>query len=237
MKLYDQDNKRAELVIEAFYFLDLPEYHLIDEDVVKGSFKKKALECHSNSPRVIAMDSLAKAKANMQWLLLKHANDVALGYLSHKEKFTRRCQETIKKGYDPKKMEFVTFDKLATSLHQPEKAEKLFLVHDLKRANLILEAFYLLDLPKIDLIDQSIVEQSFQKNLLACLPDPEGQKLLRHAKDIAMFFLKEKNSFGEKCLMEIRKKYDPENRATLMTSDSLKDSLEKTTTTDELFVF
>ena len=237
MKLYEEDNKRADLVIEAFYFLDLPDHHLIDEDVVNGYFKKKALECHPNSPRVIAMNSMDKPKANLQWLLLKHANDTALGYLRNKEKFTRRCHDTIKKGYDPKKKEFVTFDKLADSLHQPEKAQKLFLIHDLKRASLILEAFYLLDLPNIDLIDQSIVEQSFNKNHLASLSDLEGQKLLEHAKDIAMFFLRKKNSLGEECLNEIRKKYDPLNRAALMTVDSLKDSLEKTTTTNDVFEF
>ena len=120
------------MIIEAYYFLDLPSDHLIDEEIVKKSYKEKALEYHPNSSNVITMNSAEKEFAKLQWLLLSRAYDVALNYVMNKENFTKRCREKVQSGYDPNKKEFVTFSKLNDSLRQAESStgKKLTLTHD-----------------------------------------------------------------------------------------------------------
>ena len=99
----------------------LPADHLIDEEIVKKSYKEKALEYHPNSSNVINMNSADKEFAKLQWLLLSRAYDVALNYVMNKENFTKRCRAKVSNGYDPNKKEFVTFSKLNDSLRQAEK--------------------------------------------------------------------------------------------------------------------
>jgi len=113
----EEDTARAEIVIEAFYFLNLPLPHMIDESVVGSHFRKAALQCHPDTAKVQAMTSKdEKAKAKFQWELLRHARDVALGYVKEEESFSARCHEMIKKKYDPAKKAHITFDQLKASL-------------------------------------------------------------------------------------------------------------------------
>ena len=126
------------MIIEAYYFLDLPSDNLIDEEIVKKSYKEKALEYHPNSSNVINMNSEDKELAKLQWLLLSKAYEVALNYVMHKENFTKKCREKVRNGYDPNKKEFVTFSKLNDSLHQAENStaeKKLILTHDETESN------------------------------------------------------------------------------------------------------
>jgi len=110
---------RADLVVEAFYFLDLPRLELIDETVVKSKYRKAAVQCHPDSAKVIALTSEEdKAKASLKWQLLQHAKDVALGYLEGQDNFTRRCQNRIREKFDPTKHENLTFETLKKHLDQ-----------------------------------------------------------------------------------------------------------------------
>ena len=113
----DEDAARAEIVIEAFHFLDLPAYESIDKSVVGSKFRKAALQCHPDTAKVQALTSeVEKAKAKFQWELLRHAKDVALGYLEGQDSFSARCQKMIREKYDPAKRENIAFDQLKASL-------------------------------------------------------------------------------------------------------------------------
>ena len=125
---YYEHAKRASLVVEAFHFLELPGYHLISVKVVEARFRKLALECHPDSPRVQAKDAEGQAIAELQWELLQHAKDVALGYLKNEDKFSRRCRDTIQKNYKTENRETCTFNQLRESLKSPTTSEKQFLV-------------------------------------------------------------------------------------------------------------
>ena len=115
---YDEDSRRSDLIIEAFHFLDLPALHLINEKVVEQSFRKIALECHPDSVRVRARDARERSIAEVQWQLLQHAKDVALGFLKNKHYFSQRCKEAIKKKYDPRERDMATFNDLLDSLEE-----------------------------------------------------------------------------------------------------------------------
>ena len=119
---YDEDSKRSDLIIEAFHFLDLPAFHLINEKVVEQSFRKMALECHPDSVRVKARDARERSIAEIQWQLLQHAKDVALGYFKNKHCFSQRCKDSIKKKYDPRDRETATFNDLKDSLDESAKS-------------------------------------------------------------------------------------------------------------------
>jgi len=119
---YDEDSKRADLIIEAFHFLDLPAFHLINERVVEQSFRKLALECHPDSVRVKARDARERSIAEVQWQLLQHAKDVALGYFMNKHCFSQRCKTTIKKKYDPLNRDTATFNELNDSLDESKNS-------------------------------------------------------------------------------------------------------------------
>ena len=113
----DEDAARAEIVIEAFHFLDLPAYESIDKSVVGSKFRKAALQCHPDTAKVQALTSeVEKAKAKFQWELLRQAKDVALSYLQGRDSFSVRCQKMIREKYDPAKRENITFDQLKAPL-------------------------------------------------------------------------------------------------------------------------
>ena len=113
----DDDTARADLVIEAFHFLDLPAYTLIDESVVGSKFRKAALQCHPDTAKVKALTSeVEKDKAKFQWELLLQARHVVLGYLKGRDSVSARCQNMIREKYDPAKRENITFDQLKASL-------------------------------------------------------------------------------------------------------------------------
>ena len=120
----DEDAAKAEIVIEAFHFLDLPAYESINESVVGSKFRKAALQCHPDAAKVQALTSeVEKDKAKFQWELLRHAKDVALGYLEGQDSFSARCQKMIREKYDPAKRENITFDQLKASLEDNGKFE------------------------------------------------------------------------------------------------------------------
>ena len=113
----DEDAAKAEIVIEAFHFLDLPAYESINESVVGSKFRKAALQCHPDTAKVQALTSeVEKDKAKFQWELLRQAKDVALGYLQGQDSFSARCQKMIREKYDPAKRENITFDQLKAPL-------------------------------------------------------------------------------------------------------------------------
>ena len=124
---YEEHNKRADLVLEAFDFLELPGYHVITEKVVEAMFRRQALECHPDSVRVKAKDTVGQAVAEANWQLLQHAKDVALGFLKNKDKFSRRCKDIIQTKYDSKNRLNVTFTKLKESLDSPTTKERHFI--------------------------------------------------------------------------------------------------------------
>lgn len=122
MKAYfdrDEDFARADLIVEAFYFLELPAYHLINESVVAAAFRQKALDCHPNSPKVIAMDQEGKEGAKFQNELLAHSKDVAQSFLQNRKNFSDQCKQRIMENYDPNNKENLTFDKLKKHLEKP----------------------------------------------------------------------------------------------------------------------
>ena len=118
---YNEDSKRADLIVEALHFLDLPVFSLINEDVICSSFRKKSLSCHPDSTQVIAMDDDHKDVAKIQWQLLQHAKDVALIFYKNKHQFPEKCKENVKEKYDKEKREdkIVTFNRLRESLENP----------------------------------------------------------------------------------------------------------------------
>ena len=124
---FDEHSKRADLVIEAFDFLELPGYHLITEKVVEATFRKQALECHPDSVRVKARDAQGQAVAEANWELLQHAKDVALGFLKNKDNFSLRCKDIIQTKYDPINRTSTTFKKLRESLDSPKTTENHFI--------------------------------------------------------------------------------------------------------------
>ena len=126
----DEDAARAEIVIEAFHFLDLPAYESIDKSVVGSKFRKAALQCHPDTAKVQALTSeVEKAKAKFHWELLRQAKDVALSYLQGRDSFSVRCQKMIREKYDPAKRENITFDQLKASLGNNGGFEPTFYFH------------------------------------------------------------------------------------------------------------
>ena len=119
---YDEDSKRADLIIEAFHFLDLPALHLISEGVVEQSFRKLALECHPDSVRVQARNAMGREIAKIEWQLLQHAKDVSLGYFKNKHCFSPRCKKAIQTKYDPNSRNTTTYHSLKDSLDAGAKA-------------------------------------------------------------------------------------------------------------------
>lgn len=115
---WDEDRKRADIVVEAFHYLELPKYSLIDDSIVRSCYRKKALQCHPNSQRVVAMDPLEKATAKVEWELLEHSKDVALGYYKDEQYFSRSCKKRIRDLYNPNNRSSVTFELLRANLTQ-----------------------------------------------------------------------------------------------------------------------
>ena len=93
---YDENFKRAELAAEAFQYLQIDSKFLKEQmncsdssrckKNIERSFRNNSHECHANSPKVIAMDEEEKARAKVEWELLSHAKEIAVGFFQNKDR-------------------------------------------------------------------------------------------------------------------------------------------------------
>jgi len=127
---HDENWQRAELLMEAFMFLE------IEEDFVKAhldqanceqsakrfwrSYSEKAKQCHHDSPHVKKLDEEGKEKAKVKWELLDHAYDHLKAFNANKDdKALKDVKAIIRKQYSLSEPRLMTWSRFEQCLNKP----------------------------------------------------------------------------------------------------------------------